>query len=124
MHCSLGLSKSHKCKCHDAALELLEFNSLNDVFIDSGCMAKIILLPYNYLLLLVCENLRCVSPSKLLGFLNLLQRLVGQIALPACDQKFLVTSRDKCSMKAVILLTSIEEKLLNQGDSKDWSRRC
>ena len=34
--------KSHKCECH-AALELLEFNSTNDVFLYKGCMAKIIL---------------------------------------------------------------------------------
>ena len=38
---SLGGFKSHKCKCL-AALELLEFNSLNDVFLETGCMAKII----------------------------------------------------------------------------------
>ena len=42
VHCSLVVSKSHKCKCQ-AALELPEFNSANDVFLYKGCMAKTIL---------------------------------------------------------------------------------
>ena len=41
VHGSLVASKSHKCKCH-AALELLEFNSSNDVSLYKGCMAKTI----------------------------------------------------------------------------------